>query len=635
MKIRLNVFVALAFVASSWASARSLPTEIWYGGQQSHVQGIAWDGAAERMYFSFTTRFISTDADGRLLGSIDRIHGHLGGMTFDAEGRKVYASLECKDDEIGSGISRKLGLSGYTDSDFYIAEIDVNAVDRCGTPAESAMRCYEVADASMDYRTEVCSSGRVLKHRFGCSGIDGITIGPGFGQDQGRYLYVAYGIYSDTTRTDNDYQVLLQYRLDDLSKPVGRYFVPTGNTTYGVQNLSYDPYTGMLFMAVYRGAKRQNPNYDMFAVDMSSSPRRGRLEGVDYMTEEVDIVDLAVPGWHFPHGSTGMCSIGDGLWYISEKSKTKTKDGIKVNNCSARLYRWTGSDEKPFEYVDDVTSYVPSEFEPGRKKQASMRVMSFNILQGKDEPKGHEWKEVRRYPSVNMLDAVRPDIVAVQEARRSQCENLEVDVPRYGQIKFPKDSVESHWGQRNLILYKKSAFKVLETGKFWFTADMTASGNPWGDTKVTQKMALYARMLDKKSKKEFWVFNVHFVAFVDSQQTRLRCSRLIARQIENICPEDATVILFGDMNIKYDKAYDLLEPIWRNGFMENVALVADSSDGPLHHTFNAFGRPGGQQTLDYIFIRNAHALSYKVIDGDGFGTRYISDHYPICSDIVF
>ena len=107
------------------------------------------------MYFSFTTRFIVTDDNGQITGSIDKIHGHLGAMTFDAAKRKVYASLECKDDEIGANISQKMGVDAYKESSFYIVEIDVDAVNRLGVSQETAMRRIPVTQANEDYKAEV------------------------------------------------------------------------------------------------------------------------------------------------------------------------------------------------------------------------------------------------------------------------------------------------------------------------------------------------------------------------------------------------------------------------------------------------------------------------------------------------
>ena len=108
-------------------------------------------------------------------------------------------------------------------------------------PFEKAITLYPVHEAAKDYLAEVEVHGNMLKHRYGCSGIDGITLGPGFGSEskEKTCLYVAYGVYSDTLRCDNDYNILLCYDLEDLSTPIHKYFIYTGNTKYGVQNLAY------------------------------------------------------------------------------------------------------------------------------------------------------------------------------------------------------------------------------------------------------------------------------------------------------------------------------------------------------------------------------------------------------------
>ena len=409
-----KILAALLFtcVSGLHSAATERPSSVFIGGQTHHVQGIAYDEAAGKMYFSFTTRFLATDFDGNIVGSIDKIHGHLGAMTFDAARRRIYASLECKDDEIGANISRKLGVAGYSVSRFYIAEIDVDAVNRMGTPQEEAIRLISVDQAAQDYSEEVEYGGQRHKHRYGCTGIDGITIGPGFGGKGSEFLYVAYGIKSDTTRTDNDYQILLQYPMKDIRagaaaqkcdkakacaeskgkegavayaaakgkklKPQ-RYFIRTGNTRYGVQNLAWDAYSGLMFLAVYKGEKKQWPNYDLFAVNMNSKPRKARLEGVPYERRKMNVVELAGDGWRFKYGSMGLCPLGDGTWYIAEGGKTKVRsnegnntDGsaekgkiITLRTGKAVLYRWTPDADKPFTQVSTdspvemVTLFTP------------------------------------------------------------------------------------------------------------------------------------------------------------------------------------------------------------------------------------------------------------------------------------
>lgn len=318
-----------------------LPSEIFVGNQTHHVQGIAYDKEKNRMYMSFTTRFLVTDMQGNILGSVDKINGHLGAMTFDTKTRKVYASLEYKDDAIGGNISKSLGEATYSKSTFHVAVIDVDAVDHLDVPMDEAMTTLDIKPANADYSAKVRMNGKKYDHRFGCSGIDGVTIAPDFGGKGGEYLYVAYGIYSDTLRTDNDYQILLQYSMDEIRKgnadKFERFFVKTGNTSYGVQNLAYDPCSGLMLMAVYKGKKKTNKNMNLYAVSMNTAPEKLIPEGIPYQKKKVNIVKMEGEGWRFKHGSTGLCPLGDNLWYVSIQGKENGR-----HSCKATLFKWTG-----------------------------------------------------------------------------------------------------------------------------------------------------------------------------------------------------------------------------------------------------------------------------------------------------
>lgn len=335
----LMLFFTAGIFAQTPGTEIRLPVDIYAEGGNHHVQGIALDREKGCMYFSFTTQFVKTDLAGRVLGTIDKIQGHLGAMVFNPEDRKVYASLECKDDAIGAGLSD----FAKGRSLFYVAIVDVDKVLSVGMDSEDneAFQVVCIREAGKDYAAKVDVGGRTLDHRYGCSGIDGVTIAPRLGKASGRqFLYVAYGIYGDTTRTDNDNQVLLRYRFRQLrkyartvrfgtfseagpAKPAEKIFIPTGNTRYGVQNMAYDPASCSLFLAVYPGKKPNLPNYSTFTVDF----RTGSIQGS-----------------HFKWGATGICPAGDGLWYISENG---VLDGKQYTH--AHLYRWTGIPDNPFE----------------------------------------------------------------------------------------------------------------------------------------------------------------------------------------------------------------------------------------------------------------------------------------------
>ena len=323
----------LLFLLLAVSCQTKYPEVIHLEGKKLHIQGLALDKKEKCLYCSFTSAFFKCDLEGNVIGSVTGINGHLGAMTYEPKSKKVYASLEIKDDEIGRGVSDALGAERHEKaaSRFYIAEIDVRKIDRLEVPFEEAMTLHPIEEVAKDYLDTVEVNGVTLEHKYGCSGMDGVAIAPGFGaKGKEKFLYVAYGVYGDTTRVDNDYNILLCFKMDDLAKPVHKYFVKTGNTRYGVQNMTYDADSERLYLAVYKGSKSQYPNYSLFSLDIHQKPFMGKLENVPYEENEVEQVSVT-EGSFFKWGSTGLYSFGDGRWYISKNGK---KDGYQFSDVT-------------------------------------------------------------------------------------------------------------------------------------------------------------------------------------------------------------------------------------------------------------------------------------------------------------
>lgn len=372
----LAVILSAMLLATSAVAQNpaSLPRKIESGPfKAGHIQGIAVDTEQKYMYYSYTTMLIKTDMQGNIVGSVTGLLGHLGDLDFnDADGR-LYGSLEYKNDAIGQGILRMENSERKLQTAFYIAIFDVEKITREGMDAEKdgIMTTVFLPTVLEDYLAEVLTAEGKQNHRLGCSGIDGVTFGPKFGKKGGKqYLTVGYGVYGDTDRSDNDYQVLLQYdvskwakyekplsqeemHLQGPAKPAGQYFVKTGNTTYGVQNFDYDASSHSWMMAVYKGNKKHFPNYTFFAADGAARPVKQALEGVPYI-KKAKVVALKaagkqqgdIRGWDWGVGSTGMCSLGDGYFYLSHNYKIEAGQGSII-----RLYRFTGNADNAFEAV--------------------------------------------------------------------------------------------------------------------------------------------------------------------------------------------------------------------------------------------------------------------------------------------
>ena len=314
----------------------------------SHVQGIAVDAKREYIYVSITTQLVKADMNGNIVGSVTGLAGHLGCIAYNYDDGKVYGSLEFKQDSIGKGILANLGSDKKLQDGFYMTVFDVDKIDRIGMDAEKdgVMTAVFLKEVYDDYSAP--------GHRYGCSGIDGTTFAPAFGQTGGKnYLYVSYGVYSDTGRSDNDHQVILQYDVSDWgnyarplnqedmhrcgpASPKGKYFVFTGNTTYGIQNLEYDASLGAMIAAVYPGKKPEYPNYTLFFIDSDTLT----------LTDFAGHSDHRFCGSHFPYGTEGLCSLGGGYFYIGRDVKTGSEHSALVE-----LYRFD-AEELTFHRAD-------------------------------------------------------------------------------------------------------------------------------------------------------------------------------------------------------------------------------------------------------------------------------------------
>ena len=376
--ITLVAALILGVATLSAQNAKDFPRTIyskeWKAG---HIQGIAVDAQKGYIYYSFTTMLIKADLQGNIIGTVKGLLGHLGCIEFNEEDGRIYGSLEYKNDSIGRGILQQENTTKHWDSAFYVAIFDVDKITHEGMSAEKdgIMTSVYLPTVLEDFEAKVVSNGKTLEHRYGCSGFDGITFGPKFGKSDGkRYLTIAYGIYGDANRTDNDYQVLLQYDTKNWkkyehplsqesmhtsgpAKPAGRYFVYTGNRNWGVQNMEYDATRNFWFLATYETKKSDFTGFTLHAIDGNIAPKKQTLKGVEYSKKQnvltlcgrgmTDANHTDVRGWHFDKASTGMHALGDNYFYISHRKRNKP-----FQSCTATLYRFVGRETTPFVLVE-------------------------------------------------------------------------------------------------------------------------------------------------------------------------------------------------------------------------------------------------------------------------------------------
>lgn len=342
--------------AGRTAENSGLPLQLTGGSWPSpHVQGIAVDRERELAFFSFTDRLVKTDLAGTVLGSVTGLPAHLGDITLNPTNGKVYGSIFWGDED-----------PYYAP---YIAIFDpeqIHEIDESPekNPALSLVQLKQLlADRFVDLDGDGTDDGL-----YATAGVDGVDFGPRFGSATGDWLLtVTHSQWPDVDRDDNNHQILVQYDVDefdnyaqpyDTSKPDptsgpteidGQYFVFTGTTRWGIQNLAYDPTLERWFMGVYAGDKPEFPNYTMFAVDAASQPVWQELRGVGVEGDTLPLAEdgledeaTGIRGW-FQKADVGLQAMGEGLYYLSEDSVV---DGLQTATLTLNV--WTGDPQAPF-----------------------------------------------------------------------------------------------------------------------------------------------------------------------------------------------------------------------------------------------------------------------------------------------
>jgi endonuclease/exonuclease/phosphatase family metal-dependent hydrolase len=271
--------------------------------------------------------------------------------------------------------------------------------------------------------------------------------------------------------------------------------------------------------------------------------------------------------------------------------------------------------------------------EPARDN-GDLLVMTFNIRYGSANDGANNWDR-RKDLAADVLRRRHPDIVGLQEALRSQLDDLRAALPEYGELGVGRDDGRTK-GEYSAILYRKDRFDVNESGTFWLSDTPEVPGSTTWGNQIT-RICTWGRFIRKPSGTAFYLFNTHLDHI--SQPSREKGVALLAARIQKREHPDL-VIVTGDLNsgennpaVRYLKGEQELEAA-SNGLAKNplplldtfrVLHPADSDVG----TFHSFKGVAANPKIDYIFVPPGTKVLQAAIVRDRQGDRYPSDHFPV------
>ncbi|TKC02002.1 endonuclease/exonuclease/phosphatase family protein [Pedobacter cryotolerans] len=258
-------------------------------------------------------------------------------------------------------------------------------------------------------------------------------------------------------------------------------------------------------------------------------------------------------------------------------------------------------------------------------KAQQITVGTFNIRFDNPRDSGNLWKDRSAIVS-NLIRFHEFDVLGVQEALKNQLSDISSALPEYAIYGKGRDDGKDG-GEHSAIYYKKDRFQLLKSGDFWLSETPNVPGKGW-DATCCNRICSWVFLKDLITKKEFYVFNVHF----DHQGViaRKESSVLMLKKISEIAG-NSPVLLTGDFNGgRNSEWYQTLA---------NSSVISDVHKSVKYpyannSSSNGFRVPRGEAVIDHIFMSKQFSANKWGILTDTYFGKFPSDHFPVLARVI-
>ncbi len=255
--------------------------------------------------------------------------------------------------------------------------------------------------------------------------------------------------------------------------------------------------------------------------------------------------------------------------------------------------------------------------------QAQIRVMTYNIKFDDRNDTINSW-ENRRYVIAGLIDFHEVDIFGTQEGLHHQIEFLEEELPVFKAVGIGREGGKK--GEYSALFFNEDKFEILQQNTFWLSDNPDQVSIGWDA--ALPRICTWAKLKDKNSGNEFFVFNTHFDH--RGEEARKNSAKLLVTKIKLIAG-DVPVVLIGDFNFTPDREpYEIFS---NNNFNDSYEISPVEPYG-LTGTFNGFNfceMP--TRRIDYIFVKNDVTVKKYGVLSDNYGLKYPSDHFPVLVEL--
>ncbi|MBV4356441.1 endonuclease/exonuclease/phosphatase family protein [Pinibacter aurantiacus] len=263
------------------------------------------------------------------------------------------------------------------------------------------------------------------------------------------------------------------------------------------------------------------------------------------------------------------------------------------------------------------------------QKKTELNLATYNLRLNVAFDKENAWPN-RKEMVKDLIRYHEFDIFGVQEALSGQMKDLE-ELTEYSHVGVGRDDGKDG-GEYSAIFYNNKKYQVLKSGNFWLSPTPEKPSKGWDAAYI--RICTWACLKDKKTGKQFFMFNTHFDN--EGVQARENAAKMILEKIDSVASKNTPVIITGDFNSNPStSAYGTIVTKF-----SDAKLIAQTKPYGPDSTFNDFKYQNYTKVvkegrIDFVFVnKNVEVLKYAVLT-DSKDLRFPSDHFPVVCRLRF
>lgn len=263
--------------------------------------------------------------------------------------------------------------------------------------------------------------------------------------------------------------------------------------------------------------------------------------------------------------------------------------------------------------------------EEGAWGSSTYRFAEYNIrLNTASDTGDRAWANRKQYVAQIVIDYAF-DVCALNELKPDQKKDLLSLLPDYKIESWGRDShIIGDVGEGVGILYRKDKFRLLSSGHFFLSPDITKSAVAW-DAKF-RRLAVWAQLQDKTTGDIFFYCATHLEQA--GQVAKRKGAAVVVEQMLAVAG-DYPCFIAGDFNSQssVDAVHMPFKAYFQSAY--DIAETTPNADGSYCNW-----QPTSTHRIDHLYGRYYRALSYTMITEDYGRSCTPSDHLPLMAEVA-